>query len=324
VPTFCRHNRLVENCPICSKKERVSSPTRSVARRPSKPAAGGVTRAPRKSTTGGMTVRRVQRAPDDGYEHDLVVGLRSSVDAARLADELAFSAARLRELSEAPSGLYAEVAGAGDKEEAAWLTFLIAFLSPLAGEDPWAGVSAARTSWASGELPALEGVAVGPRTAYDPRRDTAALVAYRAWAERLGGQVPALFGEESWTLQHRYDRAFERLGLPGFGRPQRMEFLVLVHHLGLVELDPWTMHLSSASPTDPVGLAAKRMLGIGDPVLLQRRQRELAHGVSVPVESLDLAFYNWSQPIDAERYTAGSTAVVDGDERERIARALGL
>ena len=45
-----------------------------------------------------MTVRRVQRAPDDGYEHDLVPGLRSSVDAGRLADELAFSAARLREL----------------------------------------------------------------------------------------------------------------------------------------------------------------------------------------------------------------------------------
>jgi hypothetical protein len=324
VPTFCRHNRLVENCPICSKKERVSSPTRSVARRPSKPAGGGVTRAPRKSTAGGMTVRRVQRAPDDGYEHDLVVGLRSSVDAGRLADELAFSAARLRELSEAPSGLYAEVAGASDKEEAAWLTFLIAFLSPLAGDSPWEGIAAVRTSWASGELPVLEGVAVGPRTAYDPRRDVAALVAYRAWAERLGGQVPALFGEESWTLQHRYDRAFERLGLPGFGRPQRMEFLVLVHHLGLVELDPWTMHLSSASPTDPVGLAAKRMLGIGDPVLLQRRQRELAHGVGVPVESLDLAFYNWSQPTDAERYTAGSTAVVDADERERIARALGL
>jgi len=324
VPTFCRHNRLVENCPICSKKERVSSPTRSVARRPSKPASGAVTRAPRKSTTSGMTVRRVQRAPDDGYEHDLVVGLRSSVDAGRLADELAFSAARLRELSEAPAGLYAEISGASDREEAAWLTFLIAFLSPLAGDDPWAGVSAVRTSWASGELPALEGVAAGPRTAYDERRGTAALVAYRAWAERLGGQGPALFGEESWTLQHRYDRAFERLGLPGFGRPQRMEFLVLVHHLGLVELDPWTMHLSSASPTDPVGLAAKRMLGIGDPVLLQRRQRELAHGVGVPVESLDLAFYNWSMPADAERYAAGSTAAIDGAERDRIARALGL
>jgi hypothetical protein len=325
VPSFCRHNRLVENCPICSKKASVASPTRSVARRPSKPAGGGPARAPRKSTSGGMTVRRIQRAPDDGYEHDLVPGLRSSVDAGRLADELAFSAARLRELSDAPPGLYAEVANAQDREEAAWLLFLISWFSPLEGtEDPWAGIEAKRTTWASGELPDLEGARFGPRTAFDPKRGTAALVAYRAWAERLGGQVPALAGEESWTLQHRYDRAFERLGLPGYGRPQRMEYLVLGHRLGLVDLDPWTMHLSSATPTDPVALAAKRLLGIGDPVLLQRRQRELAHGVGVPVESLDLGLYNWNAPSPEARVTAGATATADPAERERIADALGL
>lgn len=328
MPTFCRHNRLVENCPICSKKDRVSSsPARSVERRPSRAesAGSGRTRAPRKSVSSGMTVRRMARAADDGYEHDLVPGLRSSVDAGRLADELAFSAARLRELSEAPPGLYGEVAAESDREEAAWLTFLITFLSPLADGDPWAGIAAVRTSWASGEVPELEGVEAGPRNAYDARRGDAALVAYRAWAERLGGQIPALAGEESWTLQHRYDRAFERLGLPGFGRPQRVEFLVLAHRLGLVELDPWTLHLSAATPTDPVGLGAKRLLGIGDPVLLQRRQRELALGVGVPVESLDLALFNWSAPGDgSERYRAGATAEIDPDERERIARALGL
>jgi hypothetical protein len=324
VPTFCRHNRLVENCPICSKKEQVSSPTRSVARRPSRPAGSSAVRAPRKSVSSGMTVRRVQRAPDDGYENDLIPGLRSSVDAGRLADELAFSAARLRELSDAPPGVYAEIAGLADREEAAWLTFLVAFLSPLDSGDPWAGVEAARTTWASGALPDLESVQVGPRSAFDPKRGAAALVAYRAWAERLGGQIPALAGEESWTLQHRYDRAFERLGLPGFGRPQRMEFLVLGQRLGLVELDPWTMHLSAATPTDPVALSAKRLLGIGDPVLLQRRQRELAHGVDVPVESLDLALFNWAMPADAERYVAGATVELDSGERDRIARALGL
>jgi hypothetical protein len=271
-----------------------------------------------------MTVRRMSRAADDGYEHDLVPGLRSSEDAGRLADELAFGAARVRELSEAPPGLYAEVANAEDREEAAWLTFLIAFLSPLGpdAEDPWAGIAAIRTTWASGQIPELEGVEAGPRNAYDARRGDSALVAYRAWAERAGGQIPGLAGEESWTLQHRYDRAFERLALPGFGRAQRMEFLVLAHHLGLVELDPWTLHLSAASPTDPVGLAAKRILGIGDPVLLQRRQRELAQGAGVPVEALDLALYNWSA--GGERYTAGSSAEIDPDERERVARALGL
>jgi hypothetical protein len=300
------------------------SPTRSVARRPSKPAGDGVVRAPRRSTTSGMTVRRVQRAPDDGYEHDLVPGLRSSVDAGRLADELAFSAARLRELSEAPPGLYAEVRNQEDREEAAWLAFLIAFMSPLQGDEPWVGVESVRTTWASGQVPDLEGGKFGPRTAFEAKRGPSAMVAYRAWANRLGGQIPALAGEESWTLQHRFDRAFERLAMAGFGRPQRMEFLVLGHRLGLVDLDPWTMHLSAATATDPVALGAKRLLGIGDPVLLQRRQRELAHGIDVPIEALDLGLYNWNAPADGERYTAGATVEADPAERDRIASALGL
>ena len=327
MPTFCRHNRLVENCPICSKTaSRVSSsPARSVARREPRQAGDRPMRAPKRSTTGGMTVRRMQRAVDDGYEQDLVPGLRSSVDAGRLADELAFSAARLDELSERPPGLYAEIAGAEDREEAAWLAFLIAFFSPLEDvEDPFAGIAAARTTWASGEIPDLEGAQFGPRTAYDPKRGNAALIAYRAWASQRGGQVEALHGEESWTQQHRYDRAFERLGLPGFGRANRMEFLVLTHRLGLVDLDPWTLHLSAAGPMDPVGLAAKRILGIGDPVLLQRRQRELAHAAGVPVEAVDLAFYNWAAATPEARVTAGSTAEADPDERSRIAGALGL
>jgi hypothetical protein len=324
VPTFCRHNRLVENCPICSKKERVSAPTRSVARRPSKPAGTGTTRAPRKSVSSGMTVRRVQRAPDDGYENDIVPGLRASADAARLADEMAFSAARVRELGEAPPGLYGDVQRETDREEAAWLSFLITYFSPLRGDDPWATILERRTTWASGENPSLDGAVFGPRTGHDAKRGDAAFTAYRAWAERGGGQIPALAGEETWTLQHRYDRGFERLGLPGFGRPARMELLVVDHRLGLVDLDPWTLHLSSATPMDPVSLAAKRILGIGDPVLLQRRQRELAHGVGVPVETLDLAFYNWSLPVDEERYVSGSDATVDEAERDGIATALGL
>jgi len=103
-----------------------------------------------------------------------------------------------------------------------------------------------------------------------------------------------------------------------------MELLVVDHHLGLVELDAWTLHLSSATPLDPVALAAKRILGIGDPVLLQRRQRELAHGVGIPVETLDLAFFNWAAPVDNERYTNGADASIDQAERDGIATALGL
>jgi hypothetical protein len=327
MPTFCRHNRIVENCPICSKKPLTASATRSAPRRPDKDPTSP-RRAPRKSTSSGMTVRRVQRAPEDGYEHDLVPGLRSSVDAGHLADELAFSAARLRELEEQPTGLYAEVAAlqaAGDVEEAAWLNFLIAWMGPLEDvEDPFASIAAIRTTWASGRIPDLEGAQAGPRSAYDAKHGTSALVAYRAWAERLGGQVPALAGEESWTPQHRYDRAFERLGLPGFGRPQRVELLVTANRLGLVELDAWTLHLGAASALDPVAVAAKRILGIGDPVLLQRRQRELAAGVGIPVDALDLALYNFSGPGPEGRVTVGSQSTVDPDERARIGAALGV
>jgi hypothetical protein len=271
-----------------------------------------------------MTVRRVQRAPDDGYEHDIVPGLRSSVDAGRLADEMAFSAARLRELGEAPPGLYGDVQREADREEAAWLAFLITYFGPLRGDDPWQTIQERRTTWASGENPSLDGAQFGPRNGHDPKRRDEVFVAYRAWAERGGGQIAALAGEESWTLQHRYDRGFERLGLPGFGRPARVDLLTVDHHLGLVQLDPWTMHLSAATPMDPVSLAAKRILGIGDPVLLQRRQRELAHGVGVPVETLELAFFNWALPVDEERYTSGSDATVDPAERDGIATALGL
>ena len=157
------------------------------------------------------------RAADDGYEHELLPGLRSSLDAARLADEIAFAAARLDELAGDPPGLYAEVARASDVEEGTWLAFLIAYLSPLEGDDPWASIAAARTTWASGELPMLEDIALGPRTAHDPARGASTLLAYRAWAQRAGSQAQAFTGDPAWPDQRRFDRAFERMSLPGFG-----------------------------------------------------------------------------------------------------------
>jgi alpha-glutamyl/putrescinyl thymine pyrophosphorylase-like protein len=262
------------------------------------------------------------RAADDGYEHALLPGLRSSVDAARLADELAFAAARLRELAEDPPGLYADVALAQDPEEAAWLAFLIAYLAPLEGPDPWAGIAAARVDWASGELPDLDGVPLGPRAAHDPGRGPATLVAYRAWAARAGSQAAGFGGEAAWPPQRRFDRAFERLALPGFGRAARYELLVILGALGVFDLRPWSLHLS-ADALDPTVVASKRALGIGDPLLLQRRASELAGGVGVPIEALDLALVNWSRSAD-ERVTAGATASVDAERRAAIGAVLGV
>ncbi len=262
------------------------------------------------------------RAADDGYEHELLPGLRSSVDADRLAGELAFAAARLDELSADPPGLYADVALASDPEEATWLAFLIAYLSPLQGPDPWVGIVAARTSWASAELPNLEDVALGPRTAHDPARGAATLLAYRAFAQRAGSQAAAFTGDASWPEQRRFDRAFERLALPGFGRAARYELLILLGRLDVFAVRPWSLQLA-AEPLDPTVVAAKRALGIGDPLLLQRRAADLAGAVGVPIEALDLALTNWTRPED-ERITAGATVGVDPDRRAAIGSALGV
>jgi hypothetical protein len=226
------------------------------------------------------------------------------------------------ELTSDPPGLYADVAVADDAEEAAWLAFLIAYLSPLSGEDPWVGIAAARTSWASGEVPPLDGVALGPRSAHAPARGPATLVAYRAWAQRAGSQAAALTGDASWPAPRRFERAFERLALPGFGRAPRFELLVLLGRLGVFDVRPWSLHLA-AEPLDPTVVAAKRALGIGDPMLLQRRAADLAAGTGVPIEALDLALVNWARPQD-DRITAGATVGVDAARRAAIGAALDV
>jgi hypothetical protein len=262
------------------------------------------------------------RAADDGYEHDLLPGLRSSVDAARLADELAFAAARLDELAHDPPGRYADVASGGDREEAAWLAFLIVYLGPSEGAEPWTSIDAARVPWASGEVPDLDGVALGPRTAHDPRRGLATVAAYRAWAQRAGSQAAAFTGDESWPAPRRFDRIFERLALPGFGRAARYELLVVLGQCGVFDLRGLSLHLG-AEALDPTVVAAKRVFGIGDPILLQRRAAQLAEGIGAPVEALDLALLNWARPAD-DRVTAGAGVTAVPERREAIGRALRL
>jgi len=262
------------------------------------------------------------RATDDGYDNLTVPGLRATVEAQRLADEIALSAARLAQLESDPPGLYADAAAAGG-EEGLWLAFLIAYLSPLEGDEPFAGIAAARTSWATGELPDLDGVPLGPRAGHDPARGLATLTAYRARAERAGSQAAALAaGEASLNPQRRFDRAFERLSLPGLRRAPRYEFLVTAGRLGLLDVVPSSL-LLGAEATDQTVVAAKRILGIGDAINLGRRASELASEAAVPIAALDLAFLNWARPED-DRIVAGSTAQPDPDVRERAARALGV
>jgi len=287
-----------------------------------------------------MRVRREGRATDDGYRSELVPGLRASADALRLAEEIAFSSGRLLALAASPPGPYGEartLAGA-DLERATWICFLIVYLSPLDGEDdPFAGIRMALTE-SPAHVPDLDGVPLGPRTSHDPRRGGETLLAYAQWAGRggkavtasasstaEGSQASAFTGDPAWTPARRFERVFERLALPGFARMGRYDLLVTLGRLGLYELQADSLHLSGArglSAEDPTTLAAKRVFGIGDPLLLERRAATLAQAASVPVEALDLALANWQSPQPA---TLGfPREATDEDAFERAGGALGL
>jgi hypothetical protein len=300
MPTFCRHNHLVQNCPICSKEQDVQmrpvvSPGGHTVRpvRHGGSSGDGRTRSSSARGSGGVTVRRLSRAAEDGFRSALVPGLRSGADAVRLAEEMAFAATRLERLTAEPAGLYAEVADASRPvEERTWLAFLIAYLGPTDDEQPFAGIAQARTSWSSGEPPHLDDVVTGPRTSLEPERWQRTTDAYRAWAHRAGSQEAAFTGDAVWTPERRFARVFERLALPGLNRGARFDVLVTLGRLGVYDLSAGALGLGG---NDPVTLAAKRVLGIGDVMLLERRSADLAAACELPLEALDLGFYNWEQ-----------------------------
>jgi hypothetical protein len=323
VTSFCRHRRLEATCPICSKQR--AREVRDAAR-PARPAPARTAGARRGSGTsrrraGGsdVRVRRLARAADDGFHSDLAPGLHATADAALLAEELACAAGRLTALEAGPDahGVYGDAAGLPSREEGLWLCFQTAVLGTAPG---------GRVSWASGATPDLSGAEPGPRGVADAGAAAAALEAYRAWAARSGGQAAALAGEAGWSPERRFDRAFERLALPGLGRAQRYDFLVTAGALGLADVRAASLHLL-ADPRDPTLLAAKRVFGIGDPLLLARRAGELAAQAALPVAALDLGLVNWGRRTDdpdAPRITAGGPGEPDPDALALLRAALGL
>jgi hypothetical protein len=333
MPTFCRHNRLVQNCAICSREQSIEARpvVSSSAPRASQPRERTPSSGRRRGTPatiqrgGGVQVRRLARGADDGYRSPLLPGLKSSDDAERLADELAFSTERLKRLESDPPGLYAEVADpAGDIEERTWLAFLIAYLAPLADTEPFAAISAARVPWARADETALDNAALGPRAAHQPDRGARTIEAYRAWAQRAGSQAAAFSGEVGWTPERRFDRLFERLALPGLHRDARYDLLVTLGRLGVYELRGGRLHLGG---DNDVTVAAKRVFGIGDPLLLERRAADFASSAGAPLEALDLALFNWSQvgvSQGAVRATGGLDTEPDPEILATARGALGL
>ena len=282
-------------------------------------------------------MRREGRAAEDGYQSELVPGVRASADAERLAREIAFSSARLGALALDPPGGYGwavESAAEGDFERATWVCFVLAYLSPSEEEDPFApaaallaaapapGAVSARARRAARR--ALARTRAAPTSRGNGART---LLAYAQWVDRSGGaartQAAAFTGDASWTPERRFARLFERLALPGFSRAARYDLLVTLGRVGLYEMSADSLRLAiprAAGGEDATALAAKRVFGIGDPLLLDRRAAAFAEAASVPLEALDLALFNWAAP---QRATVGYRPAEEPDD-SGIASALGL
>ncbi|HEY1688627.1 MAG TPA: hypothetical protein VGF95_07150 [Solirubrobacteraceae bacterium] len=351
MPEFCRHNRFVERCPICSRDlpdlPGVSKPGPGARRSASGAKAPGQRSGARRGSTarGRRDGLRVyadgsQRQQDDGYSCELVPGLRASQDARRLADELAFASARLWELATSPPGPYREAHELGQQRElerASWLCFLIAYLSPAEGEAPFAGIAQAfaqadEIGGASGLD--LDSLPLGPRTSHLQGAGSATFDAYGAWVQRNGGsQQSAFSGDPSWSPQRRFERVFERLALPGLSRAARFELLVLLGRLELYQVSADSLHLAAGvtpAPggaalvllSEPVLAAAKRVFGIGDALNIERRAATLVQACGTPIEALELALFNWGA---AERATLGMAADLNDEQVQSEAlAALGL
>jgi hypothetical protein len=333
MPRFCRHSRFIERCPICRETvpglEPVKRSSSSGSRRASSGSGSDGVRT-HKRTGSGKGVRVYTdgslRGQDDGYSCELVPGLHNAGDAQRLVEELSFASGRLDLLSSSPPDLYAEVRQQESWEQATWMCFLIAYLSPLQGEDPFVGIRRALSAEVeAGELPNLDAVALGPRTSHEYSRGTRTLQAYLQWAERAGSQVRAFSGDHNWSESRRFERLFERLALPGLGRMGRYDLLLTLGRLGLYELEPDSLHLGGGrmeATSDLTTLAAKRLFGIGDPLILERRALAMAEAASAPIEALDLAFANWHT---GERATLGVAAdTSDSHVLEHATAALEL
>ena len=99
-----------------------------------------------------------------------------------------------------------------------------------------------------------------------------------------------------------------------------MDFLAIVGRVGVVDLVPPSLHFQGSGPTT---VAAKRVFGIGDPMLLERRAHALADAAGVPLETLDVALFNFGAGDD--RTTMGASAdVADRVDHAPIAAALGV
>ena len=255
MPTFCRHNRFIERCPICSKdaaRERArgghaaTRRKRRAARAPVRLGreGGRPHGTPRRPCRGGRVLLLARAGPAR-------VRRRSAPGGRAVLLERAS-----RALAVEPPGVYEQAldAAAGRRPRPRKLDRLRARV-PLArprtstrspGLRPYSRPRPNRTR----SRPSLQACwttsRAGRAARTSPAAGTRTLVAYAQWAERSGGQTAAFTGSGEWSPERRFARLFERLSLPGFHRGARYELLVSLGRLGVYELRAESLHLGTA------------------------------------------------------------------------------
>ena len=182
MPTFCRHNRLIQNCPICSREQSVElrPVISSSAPRSSQDRAGDASGS--AASVAARGARRTAACASNGSPAapTTATGRRWPPGCARAPTRSASRRSwRLRPggwrcSRRSPPGLYAEVAdGNGDLEDRTWLAFLIAYLAPLEDDDPFASIRRVWVPWRSVDDAVAGGrpdrAADGPRSQPRPR-----------------------------------------------------------------------------------------------------------------------------------------------------------
>ena len=252
------------------------------------PLRGGQCRRAARARTGASSARG---APPRTASQRRAPGLHASADAQRLAEEIAFASAGCGARGGA-ARLYGEVARRPGKSRPGDLdVFVIAYLSPIEDEEPFGGTAALRAA-----APMLEAGDACSATSTDrarpsdiarPRKRGEDARRLRAVGRALGRadapRSPARPGLRSGASSGSSN------GSRCPASAARYELLVSLGRLGLHDLRADSLQLGTARGSGAeTTLAAKRVFGIGDPLLLDRRAVALAEA-RVPLEALDLA-----------------------------------
>ena len=241
-PRLARASELLSPQPL--RRELPDLPAAPIRRPPrGAPPARRRPRAARSSapatsrgSRSAVRVRKLTQAADDGYRNELVPGVKASADAERLAAELAFATARLAELAADPPGaVRADRRGARSRGGAvARVPHRVPRRRPRATtRSPRSARRTCRGRRASCPTSTSRS---GCARRTSRRRARARCSPTAPGRTRAGSQPAAFAGEASWTPERRFDRLFERLALPGFGRPGRYELLVSLGRLGVVDV----------------------------------------------------------------------------------------